>query len=366
MSNPNQLPVALKESYDTFLHAVSKPLRISKPERQELRRLDPRYFLVWSLGMFAGGEYSVNFTAGDPYIKDSFKGMQSALPLMGSYVQTVRGQELDLRRGKLAREVRALAAAAPQKPKAAESYATVSVAAADLTHGILKVTDPATTAFNIHSIPRTPGIRIRNNQGAATIEVPQRIAAEDVRAQLNGPVGHVATMGPGLSGANFARDASGAVDTVHFVSGGFGSEFINRFIENQLRDSGLPDGSLPKREYYEDGIAHGVTQMREVLQEKNAKLGIFVMSAVHHAGIEECQAGIVGAHELLEDGGILAVKAPRTSPEHFAGFDTLGPLINDVGFQVVAAGPSPRLLSPAVPGQLQTQLPSAYALFQKS
>lgn len=353
--------------YKEFLEAVAKPLKIDRQARREFRGIHPMYFLPWTMAAFSGEEYVSNIPTDNPHFRNDFKDAPNALSHLGAKVHSPRGPEFDMRHGKLTRAVGQLAKRAERFDDAAESFAAVSTASADLAHTFMQHTLSTSSAFGRSGIPRTPGIRIRNADGLPAIEIPQGRNHDDLLFPLNRTLGHVATMGPGLTGANFARDMRGANTTaVHYLSGGLGAQFINRLIERQLEDTPDPESQLPARHYYKDGIARGMQQLGEDPAVQRQGLDLVVMSAVHHAGVEECLAGVAGARELLRPGGLMAVKAPVHSPGHFAGFDSMIDTMND-GFKLIAGGPLPgaRLLSPRVPGQPQEQLPSSYAILQK-
>lgn len=362
------IPEIFRTQYDEFLGVVARPLKIDRTLRRELRGINPMYFLPWTMAVFSGEEFVSNIPVEDGYFRDDFKGAPGARSLLGAEVLTPQGSEFDMRRGQMTQAVDRLVKRAERFEDAAVSFATVSTASADLAHTLIRYTSGQSHAFGRSGIPRTPGIRVRSSvDGMPVLEVPQGQGHEDLHFLFGRALGHIATMGPGLTGAHFARDMRGAHATaVHYLSGGVGAQFINQFIERQLTETSDPENTLPDRHYYADGIAAGMQQVGQNPEVQRDGLDLVVMSAVHHAGIEECQAGVRGAHELLNPGGFMAIKAPVHSPGHFAGFDALIEVMND-SFKVVSGGPLPgaRLMSPHVAGEHQHQIDTAYALLQK-
>lgn len=366
MKSPNHhVPPRLKEDYETFLTSVSGPLRITKDERRQLRQLEPMHFLPWSMAVLGGGEYATNFPANAPQLQTDFRGIPQARGLMGGNVQTDRGIEFDTRHGRLAKQVRALALQAGKSAKAAQSLETVNVAAGNLTHSLIEHTTPQNRAFGRSGIPVVPSIRLRNKEGVPFVEIPQSATTESIVIPLRRKLGHVATMGPGLTGATFGRDLKGIASDVHFVSGGMGASFINTLVERQLETSVDVTNELPRRHYYAGGIAAGVEGMTEALD--GTKLDVFVMGSVHHAGVDECRAGVRGAHTLLEDGGLFVIKAPTESPAHFAGLDSLVGTMAEVGFKPLTGGhlQHGQVFGPSISGQTQTHIPTGYMALQK-
>lgn len=124
---------------------------------------------------------------------------------------------------------------------------------------------------------------------------------------------------------------------------------------------------------FEAGLARGLrldATDRQELKTIDWKLwapwtvDIVVMSAVHSAGRREVEAGVDGAHQLLADGGLLVVKAPRTSIGDEGGMDVVvGGAIPLFGSPITAgeAGRLSQYKDPSLP----LQRPADFAIFQK-
>jgi hypothetical protein len=177
---------------------------------------------------------------------------------------------------------------------------------------------------------------------------------EEMQAYLlDEPLRSVATFGPGLSGARFTLMLAGLSDRVHLVSGGIASHFVSNFtkLRNENSRRGLPEGFLPQDFYYTEGIADSIDKIRE--NQQGAPLDAAVLSRVHSAGPEECEAGVRGSYDLLRAGGYLLLNAPQESRQDEACLDIVLPQAKEV------------FGDPIVSGDIPFKRPAGFAIFQK-
>lgn len=353
--------------YPPFLKEVSKDLRLTPDEQQLAANTRPDVWAYWGIAALAGDETT-------PYAhqEDAKKWGMPFFVAEGEF----RGKPvLDFRAGQLTKRVEEMYAS--KNPSIRPRFEHLSERVAYWTFLVGATVGLASEQWRSF-MPQVPQTMIKPDPaGQLHIRFPRD---SDFSLPIEGPVDNIMSFGPGLTGAMQAGELVGHTKNMHFVSGGIGAEYVNRWIgynlqsmrggiEDMRRDGrlqGMLSGNLdartvqlPEARYYSDGIAAGVGMLAA-----KSSLDVVLMSAVHTAGVEECHAGVRGAANHLREGGLFVIKAPEVSLGDEAGMDRMAEYAAEHLGEPVAQGPC---------GQLQQhtdlELPvdrdASFAIYQK-
>jgi hypothetical protein len=235
----------------------------------------------------------------------------------------------------------------------------------------------------LKQVPTIPQTRIDVPKGGGDLRI--RFPKQgDFSYPLGRTLDSVVTFGPGITGDTFVADMTGHTGEVHLVSDGVGAVFSHKWIRRQLlqRASGievwrragalarmvpgvpLNQVRLPETYFYDRGIAASIGDIAVRTVRRNKPVDVVVMSSVHTAGQQEVEAGIDGAHQLLKEGGVLVVKAPRTSVGNEGGMDVAASRAIPIFGNPVAAGDA-GYLDQHIDPSLPRRRPADFAIFQK-
>lgn len=365
MSRANPLEMMLQ--YPPFLKEVSRDLRLTPEEQHLSAGTRPDVWAYWGVAALAGDEIT-------PFAhkEDAAKW---GVPFFAAEDE-VRGKPvLDFRAGQLTQRVEAMHAS--NNPSIRSKFDHLSERVAYWTFLVgatIGLASPEWRSF----MPQIPQTMIKPDpSGQRHIRFPRD---NQFSFPIEGPTNTIMNFGPGLTGAMQAGELVGHAKEVHFVSGGMGAEYVNRWIGynlqsmrggiEDLRREGrlqgmLSDGldartvQLPEARYYTDGIAASVGML-----STKSTLDIVLMSAVHSAGVEECHAGIRGAATHLREGGLLVVKAPDLSLGNEAGMDRVAEYAAEKLGDPVAQGPCGELQQHTNP-ELPVDRAASFAIYQK-
>ncbi|HSX30035.1 MAG TPA: hypothetical protein VLE73_05755 [Candidatus Saccharimonadales bacterium] len=361
----------LRQFYPTFLQQAGRDLQLSTIEQRAVATADPKLWAYWAVSTLSGDE---RVACLEPSAAEGLH--QHARQLFASEADINGKPVLDFSGGQLTRRVDTMYNR--KNATVQQRFERVSKTLGEWTFtvgGAVGYDNKEWLAF----VPAMPQVVVKpNSQGELGVEFKGR---PQNRFALDGPSNTVITLGPGLTGADFATELIGNAQDVHLVSGGKSAHFLNGYINMRLRavragivlnrragtlQSQLPPGvdmqraMLPEVHMYSDGIAATLGH----LSTQETVADVVVMSAVHTAGTEECAAGITGAQKLLRPGGLLVIKAPDTSIGNEVGMDRVMPEATRAFGSPAAAGECGVFAErPDLP--VAGDRPASYAIFRQ-
>lgn len=337
------------------------------PQEQALA-LDaaPSVWAYWGTAALAGDERTPYLTA-DP--------QSWGVPFFGE-ISNVRGQTVvDLQQGELTRRVHEMYSS--DDPDAKQRLKELSSRVARWTFVLGGTYGLASEEWR-NFMPQVPQTLISPDpQGKLHVRFTGDNA---VSFPVEGGAESIMTFGPGLTAAMQAGTLPGHTKTMECVSGGIGAEYVNSWIdinvqsiragiENFRRQGQLQrmvspqfnaaNVQLPEMRYFTGGIASRLDMLA-----KKAKYDVMLLSSVHSAGVEECQAAVRGAAKHLRAGGLFVVKAPNVSLGHEAGMDHMAEYATERLGEPVAQGPCGQLQQHIDP-ELPIDRDASFAIYQK-
>lgn len=372
---PNSLEVAqtIRRDYPPFISAVARNLRLNKSQQESLRDVDYSIWLPWAVSILGGDEMVIGIHSNQKLISNL---PEESKKLLGQEHRIEDQTFFDFRSGELALRVNELYKKNDYGSR--DKLEKLSQSSANFM-GTLGALIGVNSEFWTSAVPEAPQTILKPDGDKTVI----KFLTEGTEAfPVEGKTDTVVTFGPGLSASQFIGASLGRIEEAHLVSGGLGAAFINNFakrqldimshgIENMRRRGELkqqapkgvdPDSiKLPETFFYDEGIARSIGSIASRAEE----VDVVVMSSVHSAGEAECQVGVEGAHRLLREGGILAIKAPRISIGNEGGMDIVATKAIRFFGSPKAAGEC-GTLARQTDSSLPAERPADFAIFQKS
>lgn len=374
----NQIQTALQRDYPPFIRNMGSALRLTALQQQELARVQPPTWLPWTMSVLGGDERVPAIAVNE---KLAALIPDDARTLLGGEVTMQGNPYFDFRRGELAQQVHALYAQDTPGSRSRMDKLSTSCARFMITLGAVVGVNTGAWQRYVETVPQT--CLKPDDRGDIQIEFPG--GSEQTHA-VDGSTRTLVTYGPGMTGSILAGEMAGRTKEIHFVSGGVSGLFINKWTAGQLEiiDAGIANlrqtGVLqkmikpglkpeeirvPKGHFYHNGIARAIGDIAHKTVRRGNPVDVVLMSAVHSAGTEECIAGVKGAHDLLREGGLLVVKAPRVSVGNEGGLDRVAPVAYQLFGGPAAAGACGRLGLHADPQRPLSSRPADFAIYQK-
>jgi|GEM_PF-1697229 len=372
-----QAQATLRRDYPPFVRGVGSALGLNYSQQQELAKVQPATWLPWTMSVL-GGEERVPAIRTDERLVTLLP--EKVRPLMGGEIIMQGAEYFDFRKGELAQRTQALYAQNTPGSRTRMERLSASCARFMVTLGALTGITTKSWRDYVATVPQT--LLKPDDRGIVRVEFP---GGTEEKYPIDGEVRSIVTYGPGMTGSMLAGEMAGRADEFHFVSGGISALFMNKWIADQLdvMKAGIVDlrrtGALqkmvtpgirpedvrvPEAHFYNDGIADAIGGIANKTVGRGKFVDVVLMSAVHSAGAEECMAGVHGAHDLLREGGLFVVKAPRVSVGNEGGLDVVAPIAYQLFGGPAVAGECGRLGLYTNPN-LPAERPADFAIYQK-